>query len=161
MNSLALTGSLPPGHDFPLSPAKHMKSPASWTSLPWKAVKQNLPHTNVRKLRYAYKISRIMNISPVKSCETYKISRILMYVSKSRKRKVRITFFFFFTCHFFLESKHAQFDGCKILIFWFLTPSSSQKLTALCNPLNTTPGCGVHVKDLSFFFLNSNFQYHD
>ena len=79
-----------------------------------------LPHS-----LQAYKISCITNISPVKSCETYKISCIQMYISKGKKRKSHIPFFLFFFClSLFLKVKTAQFDGCKILIFWILTPSN-------------------------------------
>ena len=53
----------------------------------------------------AYKISHITNISPVKSCETYKISHIWMSINKSKKRKARITFFIPFACYFFCKSK--------------------------------------------------------
>ena len=51
--------------------------------------------------RQAYKISCITNISPLKSCETYKIFRIQIYVSKSKERKVCITLFFFFCLSLF------------------------------------------------------------
>ena len=42
-----------------------------------------------------------------------------------------LLFVFFFCLSLFLKVKTAQFDRCKLLIVWFLTPSNSQKLTAL------------------------------
>ena len=106
VNLHALSVSLTPGHYFSCSHAKHVKS------LAWME--------KIDRSRQACKISRI---------------------------KETITFFFFCLLLFLKVKTDTQFDrrrrknNCKLskyyyffFISWFLTPSSSQKLTALQTP---------------------------
>ena len=107
----------------------------------------------------AYQISCITNISPVNSCETYKISRIRKYVRKEKCTNPPPFFFFYLSLFLRVKTAQFEFDGCKILISWFFTSSNSQKLTALSSYfLSAVSDGGVQVDNCADVIIGS-FQF--